>query len=154
MARHAIPYASVGTQFVPYQNYGLATWPDGGLRTTVLDFGRFVGMIMQGGSLRGVRVMQAATVQAMLAPQDVTIEYDGFPKGSVRQAIFWMIGSVGGKDSQRYWHTGSDPGAATLVTLDVRRRIGVVAFVNTDATSVISADVQHVVDLIFKATGR
>lgn len=57
MRRHATPYAYTDRQFVPYQHYGLATWPDGGLRTTVLDLGRFLGMIMEGGSLHGVNIV-------------------------------------------------------------------------------------------------
>ena len=69
MSRHATPYANLEGEFVPYRHYGLATWPDGGLRTTVLDLGRFVGMIMEGGSLHGVSIMKPSTVQAMLEPQ-------------------------------------------------------------------------------------
>jgi hypothetical protein len=49
--RHAIPYLDVEGMVVPLQHFGLATWPDEGLRTTTLDLGRFVGMITRGRHL-------------------------------------------------------------------------------------------------------
>ena len=154
MSRHAIPYAYLDGQFVPYRHYGLATWPDGGLRTTVLDFGRFVGMIMEGGSLHGVRIMKPSTIQAMLEPQRVTVVREGVPAGSVTQAIFWIKGSGANGEPARYRHTGGDPGASTLVAFDLERHVGVVCFADTDGTKAVDNALRQITGRLFEATKR
>jgi len=140
MARHATPYAYKGGQFMPYQHYGLATWPDGGLRTTVLDLGRFLGMVMQGGTLNGVKVMNNSTVCAMLEPQAM---------GKQSQAIFWHE-VLDAKGASRYWgHFGADPGAASFLAFDPEKHVGVVGFINTDNSESISIALHQILFHLF-----
>jgi CubicO group peptidase (beta-lactamase class C family) len=153
MERHAIPYRSVDGQFVPHAHYGLATWPDGGLRTTVLDLSRFAAMILQGGALNEVTLMKPATVEAMLASQGVAMEHPGIPKGTREEAIFWQR-STQPDGSVRLQHGGSDPGAATMVVLDPKKHVGALVFVNTDPTDVVADDMSKIVDMLFQASGR
>lgn len=154
MSRHATPYAYLDGQFVPYRHYGLATWPDGGLRTTVLDLGRFIGMIMEGGSLHGVRIMKQSTIQAMLDPQPVTVVREGVPEGRVAQAIFWIKGSGANGEPSRYRHTGGDPGASTIVAFDLEKHVGVAVFANTDGTKAVDASLRQIMDRLFEAAKR
>ena len=46
--------------------YGFPDYPDGSLRTSARQLARFLGAIMNGGELDGVRILEASTVQAML----------------------------------------------------------------------------------------
>jgi CubicO group peptidase (beta-lactamase class C family) len=153
ITRHAIPYADVEGMLVPLEHFGLATWPDGGLRTTTLDLARFVGMIVQGGTLHGVQILKSATVHDMLARQPLPLEVGGPPASHV-QAIFWRID--GFKDGQptRYSHGGADPGAATFVIFDLAKHVGVVMFANTSSNKGVGETFDGVVDLLFKATHR
>jgi CubicO group peptidase (beta-lactamase class C family) len=154
MTRHAIPYAAVEGQFFPIQHFGLATWPDGGLRTTTLDLARFVGMIAQGGTLHGVQILSSATVHEMLARQAVTIERAGLSSDTHAQAIIWRIDGFENGTPTRYSHGGADPGAATWATFDLAKHIGVVVFANTSANKGVGDTFDTIVDLLFKATHR
>ena len=154
MGRHATPYAVLDGHFLPYQHYGLATWPDGGLRTTVIDFGRFLGMLMQGGTLHGVTVLNAATIQIMLAPQSVTVVRKGPPARTISQSLFWISDVVPDGEPKRFQHSGGDPGATTLVVFDPQQHVGVIVFTNADPTHEVGASLREIVDLMFKAVHR
>jgi CubicO group peptidase (beta-lactamase class C family) len=152
MSRHAIPYADVEGMSVPLQHFGLATWPDGGLRTTTLDLARFVGMIMQGGTLHGVQVLNGATVHDMLARQSIERSVSSSDKHA--HAIFWQIDDPKDGAPTRYSHGGADPGAATYATFDPAKHVGVVVFANTSPNKGVGATIDNIVDLLFKATRR
>lgn len=154
MTRHAIPYADVEGMLVPLQHFGLATWPDGGLRTSTLDLARFVGMLIQGGTLHGVRIPNTATIHDLLARQPATIESGGRPSNSHAQAIVWRIDEFKDGVPTRYSHGGADPGAAIFVTFDIAKHVGVVVFANTGSNKGVGATFDGVVDLLFKATHR
>ena len=154
MRRHATPYAVADGHFVPYPHYGLATWPDGGLRTTVIDFGRFLGMLMQGGTLHGVTVLKAASIQTMLASQSVTVVRKGPPARTISQSLFWISDGVPDGQPKRFRHSGGDPGATTEVVFDPQQRVGVIVFTNADPTHEIGASLGEIVDLLFKAAHR
>jgi CubicO group peptidase (beta-lactamase class C family) len=153
MTRHAIPYADVDGMLVPLDHFGLAPWPDGGLRTTTLDLARFVGMIIQGGTLHGVQILKSATVHDMLARQPSPLETGG-PSVSHAQAIFWRIDESKDDQPTRNSHGGADPGAATFVTFDIAKHIGVVIFANTSSSPAVGETFDKAVDLLFKATRR
>jgi CubicO group peptidase (beta-lactamase class C family) len=154
MSRHAIPYAYKDGQFVPYRHYGLATWPDGGLRTSVVDLGRFLGMIMEGGSLHGVTILKPASVQSMLKPQGMTVVREGVPAGSVEQAIFWIKSSGPNGEPPRYQHSGGDPGTSTFVAFEPDKHVGVLVFANTDGTKAVDDSLREIMNRLFKATKR
>jgi len=93
MSRHAIPYYNENGRYVAYPHYGLATWPDGGLRTTVNDLGRFLAMIMQDGQFNGDTILESDTVDEMLKTQTRSVEggqeLQDVSEQEPPQSIFW-----------------------------------------------------------------
>lgn len=127
-SRQATLYRYVDGKPLAYGRYALATWPDGGLRTTVIDLARYVQMTMNRGTLGTTRVLSAASVDAMLAPQS----FNGKPLRpyDMDQALFWSRYQLEGRTL--YGHSGADPGVRTQMAFDADRGIGVLLFANVE----------------------
>ena len=83
------------TQLKKVDLYGLTTYPDGGVRTTVTDLSYYLLCIMNKGLYKGTRILKEETVSEMLTPDYI----DSYTK-------FWGIGDQIG-------HGGGDPGVST-----------------------------------------
>jgi CubicO group peptidase (beta-lactamase class C family) len=128
---------AVATQYIAPQGepielpaYSLATWPDGGLRSSAHDLATFAGAILNGGSWRGTRVLSERSVKTMLSAQtDVTTG-----DSTMKQGIFWvdLNGSA--------YHDGTDPGTTTAIELDPTRTVGVVLMMNVQVTNQTAVD--------------
>ena len=114
----AMPYDEDGE---PYGHYGFPTWPDGQLRTSVNDIGRFVGAVLNGGELDGVRILQPKTVDAMLEPW--------LPETDPYQGWFWALGVEPGTAG----HSGGDDGVSTNLEIDLNAGLGIVLLTNSDS---------------------
>jgi len=130
LARHSSLYVAQGL-VVPIQPYGLATYPDGGLRTSVEELSRFFIALLDGGVHGGARILDEASVAELLrfqygpANRPDNVKLSG--EGAVNSGIFWAT-----KDSlTRIGHNGADPGLVTMMLSDVDKRVGVILFVNT-----------------------
>ncbi len=130
MTRHSNLYIAQGLA-VPIQLYGLSTYPDGGLRTSVADLSRFFIALLNDGVCDGVRILQKHSVDEMLrfqygvanGPDNVKLSGEG----ALNSGIFWST-----KESlTRIGHNGADPGLVTMMLSDVDKRMGVILFVNT-----------------------
>ena len=130
LTRHSNLYIAQGLA-LPIELYGLSTYPDGGLRTSVEDLSRFFIALLNDGAFDGVRILQKNSVDEMLrfqygaANRPDNVELSG--AGSVNSGIFWAT-----KESlTRIGHNGADPGLVTMMLSDVDKQIGVILFVNT-----------------------
>jgi CubicO group peptidase (beta-lactamase class C family) len=124
----ATPYAwdDAQQQQIALPLYSLATWPDGALRSSARDMGRFLAMVMRGGELDGRRVLRAASVARMLTP------ISDNPEGHT--AAFWQESEFEG--DTLIGHDGSDPGATTLMWYQKQAKLGFVLLFNADSTQV------------------
>ena len=106
----------------PLKPYGVASYPDGGLKTTVSDFSKFLIAIMNGGEYHGQRILKQSSVDEMMpenpddnlvwAPDvfsDLMVDTDGHP--------------VPG-------HLGGDPGVSSFVGFNASKDRGVIVFMN------------------------
>ncbi len=128
-------YADPGVIALPYDNdhqpmahFGHPTWPAGQLRSSVDDLGRFLAAIMNGGTLDGMRILDAATVEVMLTPQLGDLGDIG-----VRQALGWTYDASG----TLVGHNGGDPGATVVMYFDPVAEIGVVILINEGTVKAI-----------------
>lgn len=95
-------------------HYGYPTYPDGQLRSSAADLGRFLGMVMAGGVWRDVEVVRRETLRQMWTVQHMGPRED--------QLLFWtrkqgLIGHVGGDDgvlSFLYFHPERELGLVLL----------------------------------------
>ncbi|MFN3199945.1 MAG: serine hydrolase domain-containing protein [Bradymonadia bacterium] len=103
----------------PLPAYSLSTWADGGLKSSAQDLGAFLGAVVS--AYEGTEtVLTPTAAQAMLASRlDIPSESDW-------QGVFWS--GAGGV----FGHSGSDPGADTLMFYDRTSAVGVVLLTNAD----------------------
>jgi CubicO group peptidase (beta-lactamase class C family) len=103
------------TQLKNVDLYGLTTYPDGGVRTTVTDLSYYLLCIMNKGLYRGTRILKEETVSEMLTPDYI----DSYTK-------FWGIGDQIG-------HGGGDPGVSTGMYYLPKEKLGIIYFINTSS---------------------
>jgi CubicO group peptidase (beta-lactamase class C family) len=110
-------YNLVNNTFQALDAYELPTYSDGGLKTSSIEFMRFLHVFVNNGNtLKGDRFLQPETVAEML-----TIQY---PEISNLSGLTWWI------DENRYLHGGSDPGSKALVIISKQNNWGFIFFAN------------------------
>jgi CubicO group peptidase (beta-lactamase class C family) len=130
LKNHSNLYIAQGLA-VPIQLYGLTTYPDGGLRTSVADLSRFFAAILNEGAYDGARILDKQSVGEMLRfqyndankPDNVKIDGDS----STNSGIFWATK----ENRTRFGHSGADPGLVTMMVSDLSKDVAVVVFFNT-----------------------
>jgi CubicO group peptidase (beta-lactamase class C family) len=122
----------LGSQF-PHCAYEFATYPDGGLRTTAQDLGKFLAAYVNGGQLGQARILREATVREILTDQELA----GYSGG-----LGWEARREG--PGRVLWgHGGSDPGIRAAMYFDPQQRIGVAILSNT-SQNVVNGALDHV----------
>lgn len=127
---HARLYVSQGIR-IPIPLYEGTTYPDGGVRTSVSDLGKFFVALLNEGEYKGVHILERLAAQEMLRfqytsankPDNVNIQGED----SVNSGIFWGTKH----DTTKIGHNGSDPGVRTMMLADPNRKVGVILFTNT-----------------------
>ena len=116
--------------------YGLATWPDGGVRTNVHDLGTFFAAMIGGGELNGTRILQASSVKAMFQPQFESGQLlEGVEDGdNKQQALVWAYRTAE-SGIEVVGHSGSDPGVTTHAYFLPETGAGAILLVNTSSES-------------------
>lgn len=122
----AVPYspASGKGRYRPWPHYGYPTYPDGMLRASATDMGRYLAAIASGGVLEGVEVLDAASVEEML-----TVDEDAGTDES-GQAIAWAMRE--GRGHRLFGHNGGDYGSTTELWFDRETGTGFVVLLATN----------------------
>ena len=128
LKRHSKLYdkKSDGIKEIPL--YGLTTYPDGGVRTSVASLSKFFISLLNQGEYKHTRILKEESVAEMTKfqytalnkPENVNIE-------KLNQGVFWAT-KLG---ATRMGHNGSDHGVRTFMLSDIKKEIGVVIFFNT-----------------------
>jgi len=125
--RHlAKPYQWADGQLRELPPTGYPDWPAGALRSSARDFARLLEVFTNEGGRRGRRYLQPATMQAFLTPQPGITVVPG--NSAIQQALIWLRREVNGTPLAS--HSGGDPGADSVVCLDLAHRTGVLVFAN------------------------
>lgn len=111
----------------PIDHYGYPTWPEGQLRTSVHDLAQLLAMVMNGGELDGVRVLDSETIETMLTKQS-------FPglESTPGQGILWAY-----KSSGIVGHDGGDHGVASAMYFNPESNVGIVVLTNASPSRAI-----------------
>ncbi|WP_202843096.1 serine hydrolase domain-containing protein [Luteimonas saliphila] len=143
MDDHATLYVSQDGMQLPIQPYGLVTWPDGGVRTSVDDLSKFFIALLQGGEYAGTRVLSPESVREMTRLQFTDARKPGnVDVAEKNSGLFWQT-----KFNTRFvGHGGSDPGLRTEMLATPALDTGVILFTNTSGEDTTEAYVA-----IFKA---
>ena len=130
IAELAIPYSPDITN--PNPHYTFPDYPNGGLRTTVLDLSKFLSAIIQNGTLNGTQILTASSVAAMK-----TLQY-----GSTEQCLSFYYETKNGK--KYLGHSGGEKGVTTEMYYDTNTNIGIIVFNNND-----DAELDIIISLLF-----
>jgi len=109
--------------------YGVASYPDGGLKTTIIDFSKFLIAIMNGGEYGRQRILKTATVKEMMPdnPEDNLVW--------VPDVFSELFVDTNGRPVPG--HLGGDPGVSTFAGFNPLNGTGMIVFMN-GATSLIA----------------
>jgi CubicO group peptidase (beta-lactamase class C family) len=134
-------------QQVPHCQYSFATPPDGLLRTSAAQFARFLMATLNDGAIDGNRILPADVVQQMLADQSV--RYPVNEPGPL-QGLAWVAQDA--PENARIWfHTGSDPGVASVIALRRSDRRALVLLANSNEDQDNAEAFGAIVDAVFTA---
>lgn len=129
-AELAIPYSSDITSPTPH--YTFPDYPNGGLRTTVVDLSLFLRTVIQNGTFNGTTILSAASMTEMK-----TLQF-----GSKEQCLSFYYENYNGKNV--IGHSGGEKGTTTEMYFDTNTNIGVIVFNNDD-----DAELENIVSLLF-----
>jgi len=117
----ALPYnEDTNGGFITNGHHGYPDYPDGQLRTSAPQLGRFVAMVLQKGELDGKRVLPAASAEEMQKVQ--------LPNVDTAQALSLYYDSIDG--TKVLGHNGADTGVSTDMWIDPAKNVGFVLLTN------------------------
>lgn len=132
LANHSKLYNRKGDVTKPVQLYGLTTYPEGGVRTSVSDLSNFFICLLNGGAYEGARILKEQSVEEMLKFQYTALKKpENIELNEINSGIFWATK----RDVLRIGHAGNDPGVRTEMLSDLSKEVGVILFVNTEITT-------------------
>jgi CubicO group peptidase (beta-lactamase class C family) len=125
--RNATLYEFKGGTNTALANYSLATYADGGMRTSCAELARYASAILRAHAGQPSPLTNEA-VRLMLTPQFTAAKIPkGLPENQPNQGLFWQVrrnGSIG--------HSGGDPGLSAFLALDVATHRGRLFIANGD----------------------
>jgi CubicO group peptidase (beta-lactamase class C family) len=132
LANHSKLYNRRGDVTKPVQLYGLTTYPEGGVRTSVSDLANFFICLLNGGEYQGARILKERSVEEMLKFQyTASNKPENIELNEINSGIFWATK----RNVLLIGHAGNDPGVRTEMLSDLSKDVGVILFVNTEITT-------------------
>lgn len=131
----ARPYQWTGSQYQPYAHYGFADYPDGQLRSNVLDLANFLIAFLQEGSFQGVPLITSSSVDEMLSSQVPAIEPG--------QGLNWYTEELylsGGGTATVWGHNGGESGVTSDIYIDPTTEIGIAVLANGEGDNLYVVD--------------
>jgi CubicO group peptidase (beta-lactamase class C family) len=118
--------------------------PTGGINSTARDLARWMRMLLAGGTLEGRRVLLEDDVRAMMEPK-MPIGPNFFPEfGFNSYGMGLFVEAYRGHETAN--HGGNMPGAATMLLLLPKEKIGVVVLTNRSGAVLRDALPYEIVD--------
>lgn len=116
----------------PVALYSLATYPDGGVRTSVTDLSKFFISLLNEGSYKGTRILKKESVAEMLKFQfPDTFRPENVQPEKLNSGIFWATK----QGATQIGHSGSDPGVKAEMLSNLSKDVAVVLISNTTLTT-------------------
>lgn len=128
LAKHSKLYIAQGGITVPIQLYGLPTYPDGGVRTSVADLSKLFIAMLNDGEFDGARILDKRMVDEMTRLQFTDAKKpENIVLAEKNSGLFWQTKY----NVTRFGHGGSDPGVKTDMLSSRDKDVAVVVFSNT-----------------------
>ncbi|MFT5779556.1 MAG: CubicO group peptidase (beta-lactamase class C family) [Crocinitomicaceae bacterium] len=130
----ARPYAYQAGSYVPYPHYGFADYPDGQLRSTVVDIGNFMIAYLNGGTFGANNILTPASINEMWSSQ--------IPSLDATQGLNWYQEQLfhSGGTSMLWGHNGGENGVSTDMYVDPINNIGICVLTNGEGDALYICD--------------
>ena len=130
----ARPYSYQNGNYTPYNHYGFADYPNGQLRSTILDVGNFMIAFLNGGSLGANAILSPASVNEMLSFQ--------IPLLDTTQGLNWYRTKLyhSGGEAMLWGHTGGEKGVRTYLFIDPQNNVGICLLTNGEGDGLYICD--------------
>lgn len=147
VANHSTLFVSQNGFSIPIPLYGITTYPDGGVRTTVADLSKFFIALLNGGEYQGARILDGRMAAEMQRFQFTDANRpENFPAPEGNSGLFWRTKFNG----QRVGHGGNDPGMQAEMLADREGNIGVILFLNTSLSGQDARASLAILDALWK----
>jgi CubicO group peptidase (beta-lactamase class C family) len=131
----ARPYKWQGGQYVSYNHYGFADYPNGQLRSNITDMANFIISYLQNGSFNNQQILNSISVNEMLTLQIPNIENT--------QGLNWYTEEIflsGGGIIDLWGHNGGEDGVSTDIYINPDNNIGIVVLSNGEGDNLYVVD--------------
>ena len=130
----AIPYSYQNGNYNPYNHYGFADYPNGQLRSTILDLGNFMIAFLNGGNLGSNSILSPNTVNDMLSFQ--------IPNLDTTQGLNWYRTKLyySGGEAMLWSHSGGESGVNTNLLIDPSNDVGICVLTNGEGDGLYICD--------------
>ena len=130
----AIPYSYQNGNYTPYNHYGFADYPNGQLRSTILDLGNFMIAFLNGGTLGSNSILSPTTVNDMLSFQ--------IPNLDTTQGLNWYRTKLyySGGEAMLWSHSGGESGVNTNLLIDPSNDVGICVLTNGEGDGLYICD--------------
>ncbi len=119
-------YVSLLNNDMSLKTYSCVTYPDGSLKSSLNDLLIYISNMISGYH-HGSALMDKEYYKDLFSLQFTDHLPEGITGSQINQAVFWSYNR-----KNRFYHTGSDPGIYTTVSVDFESGIGRVILINTN----------------------
>lgn len=142
-ANIATPYFESDGELTALPRYELATWPDGGLRSNAADLAKILGVVLNDGRDvdTGLQLLSETSIDRML------------PAPGEEYGVFWSYEvelTLAEEERKLIGHSGSDPGAFSMMLFDPDSEVGIVVVGNGDDEEFDEASFETLLEALFK----
>ncbi|WPQ63570.1 serine hydrolase domain-containing protein [Chitinophaga sancti] len=128
LSKYSKHYDKEGDSLKVIPFYGLPTYPDGGVRTSVSALSKYFIALLNGGVYNGHRMLKQASIEQMQKMQFTAIDKpENINPLTKNEGLFWTTKDGGTKIG----YGGTDPGVKTEMLSDLSRDVAVILFTNT-----------------------
>jgi CubicO group peptidase (beta-lactamase class C family) len=130
----ALPHQYVNGTYEPYPHFGFADYPDGQLRSTVLDLANFMIAMLNNGTFGDQSILSSSAVNQMLTVQ--------FPPLEDTQGLNWYKEELYHSNGTTWlWgHNGGEMGTSTVLYIDPVNKIGLCVLTNGEGDPIYICD--------------
>ena len=130
----ARPYQYINGNYEPYAHYGFADYPNGLLRSNVLDMANFMIAYMNGGFFGDNSILTTASVNAMWSEQ--------IPQLEDKQGLNWYqeLLYYSGGSALLWGHSGGESGVRTHLYIDETNDVGICVLTNGEGDALYICD--------------
>ena len=113
------PYNYANGQYEAIEHYTFTDYPNGGLRSTVIDMFKLLSAFTQAGKFNNFELLTQNTIDSMITPQIPSLDNE------VGLHLFLMDTENG-----LWGHDGGEQGVATIMAFNPTTKVGAIIFTN------------------------